>query len=133
MTRRRRDIDDMDLVDAIPAKTLRADRAEEFARLGRLETIQAEAEARRKAGVIAWLRAANANQIEDSYRAFRVEPPLIEPGVQRCSLPLLLTLGWRVEELPDGSRVLVKPPPPPKSTAPTGAYQMTTPTRKPEP
>lgn len=115
MNRLRRDIDDMDedLLDAAEAANRRADRAAQSARLEQGERVQNEAEALRRAKTAAWARAANAQQVEDSYRAAGVEPTLIEPGVQRCSLSLLLTLGWRVEELPDGSRVLFKPPAPP--------------------
>lgn len=132
MTRLRRDIDDMDLVDAIPAKVLRADRAEQRARWEQGDRLQNEVDASRKASTVAWVRNANAQQVEDSYRAARVEPPLLGEGVKRCSLPLLLTIGWRIEELPDGSRVLVKPPPPPAARAPTSAYQITTPEPKAE-
>lgn len=133
MNRGRRDLDDDDLLDREVAKDQHAERAEQSARLEAGERRQLEVEARRKVATTAWVRAANAGHVEDSYRAAGVEPPPLEEGQTRCSLSLLLSVGWRVEELPDGSRALVRPPPLPKVDRPSG-YRITTPEpqKKPE-
>jgi hypothetical protein len=126
MTRVRRDLDDDDLLDAPTAKDLRAERAEESARLERLDAVQLEAEARRKAETDAWRREANVDDVLETYVAAGVQPPPLEEGRLLCSLPLLLSVGWTVREIPGGEKVLVRPPEPAPAER-RGGYRITTP------
>lgn len=66
---------------------------------------------------------ANASQLVEQYRAAGVDPPAVDAqGVPTCSLSLLLSTGWRVEEHENEvggevRRVLTRPAPPPARRA----------------
>lgn len=77
-------------------RKLAVDRAEMFAKQD--EILRSKARER--------ISAENRETIIADYRARGLEPP---PGYL-VSLPTLLSIGWRVEEMEQGKRVLVKPP-----------------------
>lgn len=74
--------------------------------------------------------AAHRKLVLRQYKAAGLEPPEERPGKALVSLPLLLSLGWRVETGPDRKPVLVQPPPladplPVKNTAAEESHQRT--------
>lgn len=110
MTRYRADIDDLDdsLFEQAEAQDRRAARAEEAERLRRMDEAQAEADSRQRAAAAERQAQINRAQVEQSYRAAGLEPPLLEPGQIRVSLSLLLLLGWEIHEI-GGVKRLVAP------------------------
>lgn len=127
MTRLRRDLDDMDLLDAAVAKDLRAERAEQVARWERGEALQLEAEAKRRAQTQAWALEANRAQVLETYAAAGVQPPMGD-GKTLVSLPLLLSVGWTIQDI-HGEKTLVAPQAPPAAEQ-RGSYKITTPEPK---
>lgn len=104
----RRDIDDLDdsLFTREEAIRLRLERADMIA--AGEERVRQEniADAAVKARVAALFQETNREMILREYAAHGLTP---RPGTL-VSLSMLLRMGWRIEEHPDGGPVLVAPP-----------------------
>lgn len=111
----RRDIDDLDesLFTRADANRLRLDRADMVASGEERLRQESARDAAAKARVVAMTQENNRQMILREYAA-RGWPP---PTGTLVSLPLLLKMGWRIEDHPDGGRVLVAPPAPEKYVA----------------
>ncbi len=117
MNRSRRDIDDLDnLFDQDEAKRRRQQRehdrtlaAERGVMLDEQDRILRE---RARAAFV----GTNEAMILAGYRAAGLEPRTGN-GVVLVSLQTLLSIGWRIEELPHGIKTLVAPPTPEKYVA----------------
>lgn len=110
--RPRRDLDDLDenLFDRDEAQRLRAERAQQAENHRKFEAEQAEQAARRAAGFKEWSRRAGVESIRAGYEALGVEPPSLDGnGEPVCSVDLLMRIGWRIENTPDG-KVWIRPP-----------------------
>lgn len=111
MIRRRRDIDDFEsldenLFDREEAERRRRDRAAALA-AGQERMRQEEAlEVRMKDAVRHETADANRALLLADYERAGVAPP---EGRTLVSLTLLLSLGWRIETMPDGAKVLTAP------------------------
>lgn len=106
--------DPHDFFDRADAEDRRARVAAATVENERVRALEAEAdEARRERGRIFSLRA-NARLLADQYRDAGMTPPLVNgAGEPRCSLTLLLSVGWTIEEdevSGEVRRTLVPPP-----------------------
>lgn len=108
--RSRRDIDDIDatLFDRDEAEERKRLREEQRALVDERRAQYVQQDAAAKVAADAGMAEANERARVAEYRAAGVFPP----SGQRASLSLLLHLGWRIEEIGQGERVLVKPPSP---------------------
>lgn len=59
------------------------------------------------------LDKAHRDRVLKEYETAGLPPPEEKPNKALVSLALLLHMGWRIEELPHGVKVLTQPPPPP--------------------
>ena len=106
----RRDIDDLDnLFDRDEARHLREERQINREQAIEKEREESDREAARGARIAAENLLANRREVLDSYTRAGVTPPhLDKDGFPNCSLTMLLSLGWRVEEV-EGTKVLLRP------------------------
>lgn len=121
MNRHRRDIDDLDesLFTREEAEGRRAERAEQKENHRKFEEAQAQQDAKRAAEFNEWSREKGIESIRRGYAARGVEPPCVNgDGEPTCSADLLLKMGWRIEEMPDGTKTWVRPPAPEPWTGP---------------
>lgn len=104
--RPRYDIDDEPSAEdqAATAERVRAANADFQERMSKRTAWEAEQEAKRRAEGVALSLRANESMRLAEFDAAGVEPPL---GF-RCSLPLLLLMGWTIDSV-SGKNVLVRP------------------------
>lgn len=115
MNRPRRDIDDLDesLFTREEAIRLRLERASMAAAGAERLRQEAVVEAATKERMVAFTAETNRHMIMREYEAKGLTP---RPGVL-VSLSMLLQMGWKIEDHPDGGSVLVAPPKPEKYVA----------------
>ena len=116
MTRARRDLDDT-LVDSLfdreAAQRLRAEREAMVERHQRRIDEENARAVRRAEEHRRWSRDVNLRMIRKGYADLGVAAPCVDAaGEPTCSVELLMKIGWRVEEAPDGSKTWVRPPDP---------------------
>lgn len=80
------------------------------------QDFEAEREKRRKSAMES--DESHRKMVLQQYEMAGLPPPEERPGKALVSLPLLLSLGWRIETGPDRKPVLVAPPPPPEAPPP---------------
>lgn len=79
-------------------------------RMAELEAIEAKIAAERKVRADANTRRSNLLVMMQEYQRAGVKPPFVnEDGTPRCSLSLLLQLGWSIERIGDSVATLLKP------------------------
>lgn len=113
--RTRRDIEDLDesIFTREEAIRLRLDRGAMAAAGAERLRQEAVVEAATKERMVAYTADTNRQMIMQEYAVRGLTP---RPGVL-VSLSMLLQIGWKIEDHPDGGAVLVAPPKPEKYVA----------------
>lgn len=127
--RPRRDFDDDDLFDREEADRRRTARAAMVAAGEERARQTAEQDAAMAARTRDFTRRANGEALLKEYRGAGVAPLQVDgDGYPTTSLALLRKMGWRVEELEQGTKALIAPPPLPRYEPPRDNDSL--PTRK---
>lgn len=99
---------DDDLFERERASRIAASNADFRERMTQLAVQERQQEAERKARADATTMRANMSAMMQEYRRAGVTPPFVnEDGTPRCSLSMLINLGWSIEEL-NGTVTLIR-------------------------